>query len=102
MQGKSRNLNILTLIVNVSYNGVMNEIQKRIAELEAKGWTLAAISDQIGNHWNTLAKWKAGDRYPANAPSVLLALDLLMKRKRIPKKKRYAPGSRQRKVKGDD
>ena len=67
----------------------MNDIQMKIAELQTKGWTLAALSDELGNHVNTLEKWKAGDRYPANSASVMLALDALMKKRRIPKKKRY-------------
>ena len=66
----------------------MNEVQERIAELEAKGWTLAAIADGLGNHWTTVAKWKAGDRYAANAPSVILGLEALLRRRRVPRKRR--------------
>ncbi len=80
---------------------VMNEIQKRIADLEAKGWTLVAIadSDELGTHRNTVRMWKAGTRYPRPDKPILDALDHLLKRNRIPKKKRYAKGSR---VKHDD
>lgn len=67
----------------------MNEIQEKLAELQAKGWTLAALGDQLGNHVNTLEKWKAGDRYPANARSVLVAMHRLASRRRVPKRKRY-------------
>ena len=74
----------------------MNDIQMKIAELQAKGWTLAALAHQLGNSVNTLEKWKAEDRYPANVGSVMIALDTLAKRKRVPKKRRYAPGSRRR------
>ncbi len=74
----------------------MNNVQMKIAELQAKGWTLAALADELGNSVNTVEKWKAGDRYPANVGSVLLAMDALAKRKRVPKKRRYAPGSRRR------
>ena len=76
---------------------VMNEIQAKIAQLEEKGWTLAAIadSDELGGvHRNTIGMWKAGTRYPRLDKPILDALDHLLKRNRIPKKKRYAKGSR--------
>ena len=31
---------------------------------------------------------KAGDRYPANAPSVILAFESLLRRRRVPRKRR--------------
>ena len=36
------------------------------------------------NHWTTVAKWKAGNRYPANAPSVIRAFEALLRRRRVP------------------
>jgi hypothetical protein len=78
---------------------VMNEIQDKIAQLQDKGWTLAAIadSDELGGvHRNTVGMWKAGTRYPRPDKPILDALDHLLKRNRIPKKKRYAKGSRRR------
>jgi len=74
----------------------MNDVQEKIAELQLRGWTLAALADELGNSVNAVEKWKAGDRYPANVASVLLAMDVLAKRRRVPKKRRYAPGSRRR------
>ena len=44
----------------------MNEIQERLATLQDKGWTLAAIADEVGVTVNAVEKWKAGRRYPAN------------------------------------
>jgi transcriptional regulator with XRE-family HTH domain len=67
----------------------MNEIQDRIAQLQDKGWTLAALADELEVTPNAIEKWKAGDRYPRLEKPVLDALDQLLKRKRIPKKKRY-------------
>jgi len=67
----------------------MNNIQAKLAELEEKGWTLTAIADELEISHNAVEKWKAGDRYPRNAKAVLIVLDQLSKRKRIPKKKRY-------------
>ena len=67
----------------------MNDIQIKIKELQEKGWTLAALADELGVTVNAVEKWKAGDRYPSNAKSVLIVLEELTERKRIPKKRRY-------------
>ncbi|MFC1974656.1 helix-turn-helix domain-containing protein [Chloroflexota bacterium] len=68
----------------------MNEVQTKIAELQVKGWTLAALADELGITVNAVEKWKAGDRQPANSKAILVMLDQIAKRKRIPKKRRYA------------
>lgn len=91
----------MTILYSVAYHIVMNDVQEKITELEAKGWTQAAIADEVGLTSNAVAKWKAGDRYPANSKMVLMGLDALAKRKRIPKQRRYAPGSRTRKADDD-
>ena len=67
----------------------MNEVQKRLSILQDKGWTLAAIADEVGVTVNAVEKWKAGQRHPANTRTVLAFLDALAGRKRIPKKRRY-------------
>lgn len=71
---------------------IMNGVQIKIAGLQEKGWTLAALADELGVTINAVEKWKAGDRNPSNLKSVLNLLDQLNKRKRIPKKKRYGGG----------
>jgi ribosome-binding protein aMBF1 (putative translation factor) len=72
----------------------MNEIvQAKIAQLQSKGWTLAALADELDVTPNAVEKWKSGDRSPSNTKAVLTLLDQLAKRKRIPKKRRYAKGS---------
>jgi ribosome-binding protein aMBF1 (putative translation factor) len=73
-----------------------NPIQVRLAVLQDKGWTLAALADELQQKVNTLEKWKAGDRNPANEKAVLAMLKKLESRKRIPKQRRYAKGSRVR------
>ena len=78
-----------------------NPVQVKIASLQDKGWTLAALADELEQKVNTLEKWKAGDRYPANAKSVLAMLERVEKIKRIPKRRRYKKGSR-RKVQSDE
>ncbi len=74
--------------------GQMNDVQAKIAQLQEKGWTLAAIADEVGVAHNTVEKWKANDRYPRPDKPILDALGQLSKWKRIPKKRRYAKGSR--------
>lgn len=75
--------------------GSMNsEIQSKIAELVDKGWTLAAIADELGVTSDTVELWRAGKRNPTNAKGVLLMLDKVLRKKRIPKQKRYTKGSR--------
>ena len=68
---------------------IMNDIQIRIAQFEKKGWTLAALADELDITPNAVEKWKAGDRHPSNIKAILLLLDQLAKRKCIPKKRRY-------------
>jgi len=67
----------------------MNEIQTKLAELQEKKWTLASIADELEVTVNAVEKWKAGDREPRNAKAVLMLLDQLLERKRIPKQRRY-------------
>ena len=74
-----------------------DDIQSRIVKLTEKGWSLAAIADELGVTSDTVELWKAGRRHPTNAKAVLLLLDKTSKKRRIPKKRRYAPGSRQHK-----
>jgi len=68
--------------------------QIKLASLKDKGWTLAALADELEQKVNTLEKWKAGDRNPANEKAVLAMLERIEKRKRIPKRRRYKKGSR--------
>ena len=70
----------------------MNEVQRRIEKLQSKGWTLVAIANALGNHVNTIEKWKAGDRYPANANSVLFAMDQLAESSPVPGRRSKSKG----------
>ena len=67
----------------------MNEAQERIAVLQQRGWTLAAIADEMEVTVNAVEKWKEGSRFPANAKATLTMLDGLAKRKLVPKRRRY-------------
>jgi hypothetical protein len=75
----------------VEYYQVNNaEVQTKLLELRQKGWTLANIARGIGQSKRTVESWNQGKRSPANLQSVLISLDSLAKRKRIPQKKIYA------------
>jgi hypothetical protein len=71
------------------YNHFMNEIQEVLEQLKQNGWTLAAIADELGVHYNTVQRWDAGTRSPANARAVVHESERLLTRRRVPKKKRY-------------
>ncbi len=75
-------------------NETSSEIQSIIAKLTERGWTLAAIADELGVTSDTVENWRAGRRNATNAKAILAMLDELLKKNRIPKKRRYAPGSR--------
>ena len=67
----------------------MGEIKNKIEKLREKGWTLSAISDELGVDRETAYGWIARGHSPSNTKLVNLALDGLLKKNRIPKKKRY-------------
>lgn len=67
----------------------MKDVQTKIAKLQKRGWTLAAIADEVGVTVNAVEKWKAGDHYPANSKAVISLLEKIGQKKRIPKKRRY-------------
>src|SRR5688572_12798314 len=67
----------------------MTEIQDLIAELRAKGWTVAAISDELGVDYYTVYKWQKGIHAPSNTVAISRVLRQLLQQRRIPKRKRY-------------
>jgi transcriptional regulator with XRE-family HTH domain len=67
----------------------MNEVQELIAELRGKGWTLAAIADELKVDHDTVYRWQRGLRSPANPVGVLAVLKGLLQRRRVPKRRRY-------------
>ena len=80
----------------------MDDIRIKISELMRNGWTRQAIADELDVHRTSIHEWEVGKHAPTHPKLVLAALDSLLERKRIPKQRRYAPGSRQRKAKEDD
>ena len=92
MIGLSRGYGQIGKIVNaitLIYNGGMDDVRRTVTELIDRGWTLAALADELGVTAQTVMRWKAGSNYPANARPVVMALEGLTKRRSIPKRKRY-------------
>jgi len=73
----------------VCYNGRMDELQEALRKLEAKGWTLAAIADELGSNRVTVSRWMSGSHTPNNVKAVVMMLNALDRRRRIPKQRRY-------------
>ena len=67
---------------------MVNDAQEILSELQEKGWTLAAIADELGTAADTVVKWKSGVNYPALPKLVIPVLNDLLK-KRPPKQRRY-------------
>ncbi len=68
--------------------------QSLLAQLRLNGWTYAAIADELGVKQPAVQRWASGERSPSNPLLVSQALTELLGRKRVPKQRRYAPGSR--------
>lgn len=67
----------------------MNEIQTKLDDLRKSGWTDAAIGDEMGFGRVTVSRWRSGAQYPDHPKPVLMAMDAMLLKKRIPKGKRY-------------
>jgi len=71
----------------------MNDLQNKLLELKDRSWTMQAIADKLGVSHMAVFRWQKGMRKAENSRSVLHMLDTLMKRKRIPKRRRRGTGS---------
>ena len=74
----------------------MNDVQEKLLELKDRGWTMAAIADELEVSHMSVFRWQKGMRKADNSRSVLYLLDTLMKRKRIPKQRRRGSSSSSR------
>ena len=72
---------------------VMEQIERAIADLQEKGWTIAAIADAVDVRWYTVQRWAKGVMRPANPTLTLAALQGLAKRNRVPARRRVAQDS---------
>ena len=61
-----------------------------LTDLRAKGWTVAAIADELKVNYYTIARWQNGARSPTNVAGVEVLLEQLLGKQRVPKKRRYA------------
>ena len=66
----------------------MNEVQQQIWCLRMKGWSITSIAEELGVARITVAQWVEGRRRPGTPKLVLLALAALLKRKRVPKRRK--------------
>ena len=78
----------LTILSFGYYYYAMNDVQTLIKQLEDKGWTLAALADEMGLSSVTVNRWKAGARIPQTEVSIRFHLTALLERKRVPRKRR--------------
>jgi hypothetical protein len=67
----------------------IERVRETLDILRGRGWTLAAIADELSVHRESVWAWAAGRRAPENSRLVMMALGRLLRRKRIPKRKRY-------------
>ena len=72
----------------------MNAVQEKLAALQAKGWTLAAIADEVGVTYNAVVKWKAANRTPSNEKLLIEHLNRLLQQRKVPPQRRYQKGTR--------
>jgi DNA-binding XRE family transcriptional regulator len=64
-------------------------VKEALATLKQRGWTTAAIADELAVNRDSVWGWET-DRYrPSNPRSVRIAMEGLLRRRRIPKRKRY-------------
>ena len=67
----------------------IERVREALVILRERGWTLAAIADELSVHRESVWAWVAGRRAPENPKLVMMALERLLQRRRIPKRKRY-------------
>ena len=79
---------LTTKVIDIIMGG-LNDTQRIIGQLRAKGWTFAALADELEVHRETVVSWAAGRHLPANTKVVILALENLLRRQRVPKRRRY-------------
>jgi hypothetical protein len=74
----------------------MTDIQELLTALRVKGWTIAAIADEVGANYHTVKKWQSGMHTPRNIGAVSRTLQQLLQRRQIPKQRRYTTPRMQR------
>ena len=67
----------------------MGEVQQQLRALKEREWTIPAIARAIGMSASAVEKWLAGERTPRAQKLLNAALEDLLRRKRIPKRRMY-------------
>jgi hypothetical protein len=67
----------------------MTVIQDLLSKLHDKGWTWEAIAEGVEVDYSTVYKWRVGIQTPSNGRLVRKVMEQLLRRERIPKRKRY-------------
>ena len=67
----------------------MNEVRESLASLRSQEWRIAAVADELGVHRETVSRWHSSAIRPDLVGPVIVALQALSARRRIPKKRRY-------------
>ncbi len=58
------------------------DVADALAQLEQRGWTLAAVADELGLKWLTVYRWRDGTQSPDDPHTVLDRIRRLRRRKR--------------------
>jgi hypothetical protein len=67
----------------------VEQVRAMLTELKAKGWTISAIADELMVLRDSVWSWDTGRYAPKNPRLVRIALEGLLRRRRIPKRRRY-------------
>jgi transcriptional regulator with XRE-family HTH domain len=67
----------------------MTEIQDLLTQLRAKGWSIAAIADDLKVNYYTIYRWEQGLTSPSNPAPVCRMLAEMLQQEAIPKKRRF-------------
>jgi transcriptional regulator with XRE-family HTH domain len=67
----------------------LQRVKEVLAILKGRGWTTAALADELGVHRDSVWSWETGRYSPENPKLVMIALERLLQRRRIPKRRRY-------------
>jgi DNA-binding transcriptional regulator YiaG len=58
----------------------MNEVERIIEQLRAKGWSTTAIARGVGVHYDTVRRWRSGGQRPDNENAVMIVLRQMLDR----------------------
>jgi lambda repressor-like predicted transcriptional regulator len=71
----------------IRYYAGMSTVQELINALQRKGWTIAALSDEIGASRDSIENWRKG-RNPAHPKVIAETLERLLTQEDVPGRRR--------------